>query len=72
MFFIKGVIKSSGKGRTADRLRQVGTVIRVTAESVFVQRDDCAVEDEMTFDELISKETFADDVLTGSEELPPP
>ena len=63
--------KGSGKGRTVDWPENVGTVSKVTKESVFVQWHDCAVEDEMTFDELVSTGTFADKIPTVVAELSP-
>lgn len=71
MFQVKEIVRPSGKGRTRDWPENVGTVTRVTQESVFVQWHDCAVEDEMKFDELISTGTFADNVPTEVAELPP-
>ena len=53
-------VKPSGKGRTVDWPENLGTVTRVTKASVFVQWHDCAVEDEMNFDELVSTGTFAE------------
>jgi hypothetical protein len=44
----------------------------VTEESVFVQWHDCAVEDEMNSDELVSTGTFNDIVPVVAAELPPP
>jgi hypothetical protein len=72
MFQIKEIVKPSGKGRTADWPEQVGTVTKVTIKSVFVQWHDCAVEDEMNFDELVSTGTFNDIVPVMVAELPPP
>jgi hypothetical protein len=71
MLRIKEIVRRSGKGRTADWPEHVGTVTRVTAESVFVQWHDYAVEDEMTFDELLSTDAFADDLPTVVATLPP-
>lgn len=77
MFRIKEIVKPSGKGRTADWPEHVGTVTKVTIESVFVQWHGCAVEDEMNFDELVSTGAFDDIVavvvaeLPASEEQPP-
>ena len=70
MFRIKEIVKPSGKGRTADWPDNSGVVTRVTQESVFVQWLDCAVEDEMKFDELISTGAFADKVPNVVAELP--
>ena len=70
MFRIKEIVKPSGKGRTADWPEQHGTVSKVTVESVFVQWHDYAVEDEMSFDELISTHTFADKLPVVVAELP--
>jgi len=72
MFQVKEIVKPSGKGRTADWPEHLGTVTRVTAESVFVQWHDYAVEDEMKFDELVSTDTFSDIVPVMVAELPPP
>jgi hypothetical protein len=72
MFRIKEIVKPSGNGRTADWPEHVGTVTRVTKEAVFVQWHDCAVEDEMSFDELISTGAFNDIVPVVVAELPPP
>ena len=72
MLRIKEIVNPSGKGRTADWPKHAGTVTRVTAESVFVQWHDWAVEDEMSFDELVSTGTFNDIVPVVVAELPPP
>ena len=72
MFQIKEIVKPSGKGRTADWPQNIGTVTRVTAESVLVQWHDCAIEDEMKFDELVSTGTFNDSVPVVVAELPSP
>ena len=72
MFRIKEIVKPSGKGRTADWPEFPGTVTKVTAESVFVQWRDCAVEDEMNFDELVFTGTFNEIVPVVAAELPPP
>jgi S-adenosylmethionine:tRNA ribosyltransferase-isomerase len=71
-FQIKEIVKPSRKGQTAEWPAQIGTVSRVTSESVFVQWHDCAVEDEMNFDEVVSAGTFADNVPTILAELPRP
>ena len=77
MFRVKEIVKTSGRGRTADWPEQVGTVTSVTAGSVFVQWHDCAVEDEMNCDELVSTGAFNDvvpvvfAVLRPPEEKPP-
>ena len=77
MFRVKEIVKTSGKGRTADWPEQVGTVTGVTAGSVFVQWHDCAVEDEMDYSELVSTGAFNDAVpvvfavLTPPDEKPP-
>jgi hypothetical protein len=71
MFQVKEIVKPSGKGRTADWPEHLGTVTKVTTHSVFVQWHDCAVEDEMKFDELVSTGTFADNVPVVVAELPP-
>jgi hypothetical protein len=51
-----------------------GTVTRVSESSVFIQWHDCAVEDELDFDEIVSTGTFNRTIphhareLDGSEE----
>ena len=70
MFQVKEIVKTSGKGRTADWPDHIGTVTRITKESVFVQWHNYAVEDEMSFDELISTRTFADKLPVVVAELP--
>jgi hypothetical protein len=72
MFQIKEIVKPSGKGRTAYWPEHIGTVTRVTRESVFVQWHDCAIEDEMNFDELVTTGTFNDSVPVVVAKLPPP
>ena len=69
MFQTKEIVKPSGKGRTADWPEHVGTVSKVTAESVFVQWHDCAIEDELRFDEVASTGTFNDLVPVVVAEL---
>lgn len=71
MFQIKEIVKTSGKGRTVNWPENVGTVTKVTEESVFVQWHDCALEDEMHFDELVSTGAFADKIPVVVAELPP-
>jgi hypothetical protein len=77
MFQVKEIVKPSGKGRTADWPKDLGTVTKVTKDSVFVQWHDCAVEDELKFDEVVSNGTFADKIpivvaeLSTPEEKPP-
>jgi len=74
MFFVGEVVKPSGKGRTATWEGMVGTVTRVEGTSVFVQWHDCAVEDQLDFEELVSTGTFQKSVphharvLDGSED----
>ena len=74
MFFVGEVVKPSGKGRTATWEGMVGTVIRVDGPSVFVQWHDCAVEEELEPEELVSTGTFNEKVphharvLGGSED----
>ena len=58
MFFVGEVVKPSGKGRTATWEGMVGTVIRVDGQSVFVQWHNCAVEDELDAEEVVSTGTF--------------
>ena len=70
MFQVKEIVKASGKGRTADWPEHIGTVTRVTKESVLVQWHNYAVEDEMSFHELISTRTFADKLPVVVAELP--
>ena len=72
MLRIKEIVKPSGKGQTADWEEHIGTVTRVTNESVFVQWHDYAVEDEMNFDELVSTGTFNEIVPVVAADLPPP
>jgi len=72
MFRVKEIVKTSGKGRTADWPEQVGTVTGVTAGSVFVQWHDCAVETEMNYGELVSTGAFNDIVSAVVADLPPP
>jgi hypothetical protein len=72
MFQIKEVVKPSGKGRTVGWPEHLGTVTRVTNETVFVQWHDFAAEDEMKFDELVSTGTFNDRVPVVVAKLPPP
>ena len=72
MFRIKEIVKPSGRGRTADWSKHIGTVTRVTKVSVFVQWHDCAVEDEMNSGELVSTGTFNDSVPVVVAKLPPP
>ena len=62
MFQIKEIVRPSAKGRTADWPKDQGTVTKVTDSSVFVQWHDCAVEDELKFDEVVSTGNFADKV----------
>ncbi len=57
MFFVGEVVKPSGTGRTATWEDLFGTVVRVEGASVFVQWHDCAVEDEMAAEELVSAGT---------------
>ncbi len=57
MFFVGEVVKPSGTGRTATWEGMFGTVVRMEGTSVFVQWHDCAVEDEMTTEELVSAGT---------------
>lgn len=70
MFRIKEIVKPSGKRRTADWPEHIGTVTRVTKESVFVQWHKYAVEDEMSSHELISTRTRADKLPFVVAELP--
>ena len=70
MFRIKEIVKPSGKRRTADWPEHIGTVTRVTKESVCVQWHNYSVEDEMGFDEFISTRTFADNLPVVVAELP--
>lgn len=58
MFFVGEVVKPSGKGRTATWDGMVGTVVRVEGKFVYVQWHDCAVEDELDVEELVSTGTF--------------
>ena len=70
MLRVKEIVKTSAKGRTADWPEHIGTVTRVTKDSVFVQWQNYAVEDEMSFDELISTRTFVDKLPVVVAELP--
>ena len=45
---------------------------KVTEESVFVQWHDCAVEDELNFDEVVSTGAFADKIPIVVGELSSP
>lgn len=58
MLFVGEVVKPSGTGRTANWEGMVGTVTRITEASVFVQWHNCAVEDELECEELVSMGTF--------------
>lgn len=58
MFIVGEVVRPSGKGRTATWEGMVGTVTRVDGASVFVQWHNCAVEDELDAEELVSTHTF--------------
>jgi len=74
MFMVGEIVKPSGKGRTATWEGMVGTVTHVSERSVFVQWHDCAVEDELDFEEVVSTGTFNRSVphharaLDGSED----
>lgn len=72
MFQVKEIVKPSGKGRTKDWPKNLGVVTRVTQDSVFVQWQNCAVEDDLKFDEVISTGAFAEKVPNVVAELPPP
>jgi hypothetical protein len=72
VFQIKEIVKPSGKGRTACWPKDLGTVTKVTDNSVFVQWHNCAVEDELKFDEVVSTGTFADKIPVVVAELAPP
>jgi hypothetical protein len=71
MFQVKEIVKPSGEGRTVDWPEHLGTVTKVTKDSVFVQWHDCVVEDELNFDELVSTGTFADKFPVVVAVLPP-
>ena len=58
MFFVGEIVKPSGKGRTATWEGMVGAVVRLDGKSVFVQWHNCAVEDELEVEELVSTGTF--------------
>lgn len=62
MFKVKEIVKTSGKRRTATWGEQYGTVAKVLENTVLVQWDNCAVQDEMHFDELISTGEFAEQI----------
>ena len=72
MFRINEIVEPSGRGQRADWPEHIGTVTRVTKESVLVQWHDCAVEDEMNSDEIVSTGTFNDIVPVVVAELPLP
>ena len=72
MIQVKEIVKPSGKGRTADWPQDLGTVTKVTENSVFVQWHDCAVEDELKFDEVVSTGTFAEIIPIVVAEFSPP
>ena len=74
MFLVGEIVKPSGTGRTATWDGMVGTVVRVEGTSVFVQWHNCAVEDELDFEEVVSTYTFTKQVphharvLDGTED----
>ena len=74
MFIVGEIVKPSGHGRTATWEGMCGTVTRVGERSVFIQWHDCAVEEELGFDEVVTTGTFNRTiphharVLDGSEE----
>ena len=74
MFLAGEIVTPSGRGRTATSENMAGTVTRVSEGSVFVQWHNCAVEDELDYEELVSTGTFNKTVphharvLDGSED----
>src|SRR5438034_8970928 len=74
MFIVGEIVRASGRGRTATWENTCGTVTRVGERSVFVQWHNCAIEDELDFDEVISTGTFnrtvpnLERILDGSED----
>ncbi len=74
MFLVGEIVKPSGKGRTVTWEGMVGTVVRVSEGSVFVQWHNCAVEDELDVEEVVSTHTFTKQVphharvLDGSDD----
>lgn len=58
MFVVGEVVRPSGKGRTATWEGMAGTVTRIDGASVFVQWHNCAVEDELDVEEVVSTGTF--------------
>ena len=58
MFVVGEIVKPSGKGKTATWEGMVGTVTRIDGPSVFVQWHNVAVEDELSFGEVVSTGTF--------------
>lgn len=62
MFKAKEIVKTSGKRRTATWGEQYGTVAKVLENTVLVQWHNCAVQDEMQFDELVSTGKFAPEI----------
>lgn len=69
MFKVKEIVKTSGKGRTADWDEQIGTVTKVLENTVLVQWHKLAVVDEMEFDELVSTGEFVEQVLSNYRKL---
>ncbi len=59
MFMVGEIVKPSGTGRTATWEPICGTVTEVLERSVLVQWHNVAVEEELTFDEVVSTHTFA-------------
>jgi hypothetical protein len=53
MFKVKEIVKTSGKGRTADWDEQIGIVTKVLENTVLMQWHNLAIEDEMGFDQLV-------------------
>lgn len=59
MFKVKVIVAPSGKGRAAKWGEIKRTVTKVLKQTVIVQWQDCAVEDEMKFDEVVPTGRFA-------------
>jgi hypothetical protein len=72
MFRVQGNRQALGQGANGSLAGAIGTVTSVTAGSVFVQWHDCAVEDEMDFEELVSTGAFDDHIAVVLAELSPP
>jgi hypothetical protein len=69
MYKVKGIVKTSGAGRTATWGAQYGTVVKVLENTALIQWHDSAVEDEMEFNELISTGEFAPQIPSNYRKL---